>query len=280
MIRSNLTKSQRERHKTALYAVWVAMMKKARKEYNFFRRYRIDRDFPVHSSFREFAGFMLWARLEKGYIIGKDDDKCLCRINLNGDFEPENCFFSERPQPEDPEEYIQKGASGVIYKDSQNKAKWGGVSNTRLYEIWKGMIRRCHCETSKDFKDYGARGISVHDEWRHDFNTFYEWSWDHGYNINLSLDRINNDLGYSPDNCRWGSDIEQRLNTRKYSKTYKNIRLKVSRMIELLSNMAQDAVVTVIIRRDLLPSSDIDEDDFIAVPKDERFDLIRSHKHG
>lgn len=84
MIRSNLTATQRERHKTALYAVWADMLKRARKEYNMFQKYKIPRDFPVDSSFREFAGFMLWARLEQGYVIGRDDAKQICRADTTG----------------------------------------------------------------------------------------------------------------------------------------------------------------------------------------------------
>ena len=114
MIRSNLTATQRERHKTALYAVWADMLKRARKEYNMFQKYKIPRDFPVDSSFREFAGFMLWARLEQGYVIGRDDAKQICRVDLSRDWSPENCFFSDKPELESDVEFITAGASKVI----------------------------------------------------------------------------------------------------------------------------------------------------------------------
>ena len=138
------------------------------------------------------------------------------------------------------------------------------------------MVRRCTCETSRDFPDYGGRGITVHEEWRKDFYAFYKWSWDHGYDTTLSLDRIDNDAGYCPDNCRWASDLEQRLNTRQYRHTYKNIRLKAAKMRALLEQIPDDAVVTMIFRQDVLPAGPIQQDDFSAVPEAQRVDAKRS----
>ena len=275
MIRSNLTATQRERHKTALYAVWADMLKRARKEYNAFQKYKIQRDFPVDPSFREFAGFMLWARLEQGYVTGRDDAKQICRVDLSRDWSPENCFFSDKPELESDVEFITAGASKVTYKELV-KGNWQGMSDTRLYQIWKGMVRRCTCETARDYPDYGGRGITVYEEWKKDFYAFYKWAWDHGYDTTLSLDRIDNDAGYGPDNCRWASDLEQRLNTRQYRHTYKNIRLKAVKMRALLEQIPDDAVVTIIFRQDVLPAGPIQQDDFSAVPEAQRVDAKRS----
>ena len=88
-----------------------------------------------------------------------------------------------------------------------------GQSHTRLYNIWKTMIQRCENPISKDYLKYGGSGINVCIEW-HDFLVFQDWALNNGYSEELTIDRINNDLGYFPDNCRWVSMKEQQNNRR------------------------------------------------------------------
>lgn len=83
---------------------------------------------------------------------------------------------------------------------------------TRLYNIWCGMLRRCRTETDAAFPRYGGRGILVCREWKEDFVAFREWSLINGYADNLTIDRRDNDLGYSPGNCRWATTKEQNRN--------------------------------------------------------------------
>lgn len=82
----------------------------------------------------------------------------------------------------------------------------------RLYRIWSGMKQRCYNQKLREYKWYGARGIKVCDEWRQDFQSFYVWALANGYTDDLSLDRIDGDKNYCPDNCRWATDKEQHNN--------------------------------------------------------------------
>lgn len=88
------------------------------------------------------------------------------------------------------------------------------IEKLRLYRIWSHMIRRCYKQKSNDYKNYGARGIIICDDWKNSFLNFYDWSMCNGYNDTLSIDRIDVNGNYEPDNCRWVDLTVQNNNKR------------------------------------------------------------------
>ena len=108
---------------------------------------------------------------------------------------------------------------GCLNNEVRGKASvTHGLRKHPLYGVWNDMKCRCRNKTHHKHEYYGARGITVCDEWLNDFQAFYLWAMANGYGPGLEIDRRNNDLGYSPDNCRLATRTEQNRNRRPFKK--------------------------------------------------------------
>lgn len=86
-----------------------------------------------------------------------------------------------------------------------------GHKKSRLYVIWVNMHQRCKNKNNPEFKYWGGKGITVCEEWQ-EYAAFKKWAIENGYKNDLSIDRIDGNKGYTPDNCRWATALQQNRN--------------------------------------------------------------------
>ena len=123
-------------------------------------------------------------------------------------------------------------------KDKSLKSKPYG---NKINSIYQGMKKRCYSPHNRSYPHYGARGITVCDEWLNDKWAFYKWAIENGYKEGLTIDRIDNSKGYSPENCRWLTHKEQQNNkTNNRRVEYKGKTYTVSELADIM-NMPYDA---------------------------------------
>lgn len=113
-----------------------------------------------------------------------------------------------------------------------------GGKGTRLYRIWRAMRKRCGDENDKNFKNYGGRGIKACKEWDESFVAFRDWALANGYADDLSIDRIDNDSGYGPENCRWVTSKTQSRNRRN------NVHVTIDKITRTIAGWAEIAGIS------------------------------------
>lgn len=140
---------------------------------------------------KSFGLFAKWA-IGEGYDEQKE---CVIkRLNTKRPYLPSNC------------KVVVKGPRKI-------KLQAGNSQLNRLYSIWSAMKQRCLNPNNPEWDSYGGRGIGICGEWL-SFESFEAWSLPNGYDEFLSIDRVDNNKGYSPDNCRWANQKTQKRNTR------------------------------------------------------------------
>lgn len=129
---------------------------------------------------------------------------------------------------------LGKSKSCGCYRSENHPRKTHGMSETRLYSVWRNMINRCYLPCTDSYSIYGKRGIKVCTRWKNSFEKFYE---DMGktYKPELSIDRIDVNGNYSPKNCKWSNKYEQARNKRNSKLiTFRNQTKTLSTWSEIL----------------------------------------------
>lgn len=165
--------------------------------------------------------FRKWS-LNNGYKIGLR----LLRYDTKGNYEPNNCFWGENPNKSYGNVYDE--SYKTLKQSVMEKCKELGIDDISVHPIAKSynsMVRRCYKSSSSGYKYYGGRGIKICDEWRGvgGLYRFFIWSLEYGgWEDGLTIDRINPNKDYAPNNCKWATSKEQGIHKRNTRIFYVN----------------------------------------------------------
>lgn len=167
---------------------------------------------------RRFGNLVVLCRAENLLCKGRITTRWLCRCDCGNEKIISGKHLKSGA-------VISCGCVGKIHS-AESKIKHG-KARSRIYSVWCNMKNRCYNPNVRSYKTYGARGITVCDEWKSSFTAFYKWALKSGYDETAgygecSLDRIDNDKGYFPENCRWVSFKVQANNRRQGNRYVRN----------------------------------------------------------
>lgn len=188
--------------KNSRYDVYDDMMKSCYDEKNFMYHRIGAKGIQVCQEWHDKDTFYRWLD-DNGWKVGLK----IVRRDKDKDYCPENCYLTLQ-QNRKVEKIVPKD---LVYATIGDK-----ISNHPIYKIYCTMKQRCYNPNYPEYPLYGERGIKISNEWLGKYGAikFIIWSLENGWEDGLTIDRMNNDLGYSPDNCRWTDDAEQSHNRR------------------------------------------------------------------
>lgn len=185
-----------------LYDVYYNMMNPCYNENSLLYNSFGGKGIKVCPEWHDKSVFYEWCK-KNGWVPGMR----VARKDNTKDFEPDNCYFAEQSC---------KKINKITPKDLAHAAFGDNIAKHPVYDNYCGMKQRCYNPKHREYPLYGGRGIKICSDWLGKYGAikFIIWSLENGYEDGLTIDRMNNDLGYSPDNCRWVDPVEQSKNRR------------------------------------------------------------------